>query len=36
MAYYNLGILIKNEEVELIELFLNTLTGELSKTWITK
>lgn len=36
MAYYNLGIVIKNEEVELIELFLNTLTGELPKTWITK
>ena len=36
MAYYNLGIVIKHEEVELIELFLNTLTGELPKTWITR
>lgn len=36
MAYYNLGIVIKHEEVELIELFLNTLTGELPKTWIVK
>lgn len=36
MGYYNLGIVIKHEEVELIELFLNTLTGELPKTWVKR
>lgn len=33
MAYYNLGVLLKNEEVNNIEAFLNTLTGEIPKTW---
>lgn len=36
MGYYNLGVLIKHEEVELIESFLKTLTGDLPKTWIER
>lgn len=33
MAYYNLGVILNDSEVESIEIFLKTLTGELPKTW---
>lgn len=36
MAYYNLGIMLEEKELQLIEAFLNTLTGDLPKTWIKK
>lgn len=36
MAYYNLGKTLKDDEVEAIESFLNTLTGELPKSFLNK
>lgn len=33
MAYHNLGILLEDEEINKIEAFLKTLTGEIPKTW---
>jgi cytochrome c peroxidase len=32
MAYYNIGIILSSEEIDDIEAFLNTLTGETPKT----
>lgn len=33
MGYYNIGILLKDKEIEYIEAFLKTLTGEIPKTF---
>ncbi|MGM0518377.1 MAG: cytochrome-c peroxidase [Campylobacterota bacterium] len=36
MGFYNLAVVFDEEQIEKIEAFLNTLTGELPKTWKEK